>query len=393
MDPWKVEMKRINGQQACASRLRLARNGLLFLAGIATGVSAQDAPRLYDLSPAESRSITAENPTGARGAGGNATEGTGKESAGDLGVGWKISPFKEIKAGQTLTVADISAEGVINHIWMTPVDRGPSRKSLILRIYWDGETSPSVEVPLGDFFASGLGDFAQVSSQAVAVNPGLGLNSYWQMPFRRQARITVENRSRTDNVLAYTVDYSLEKVSRTAAYFHAEFHDEARTKGNEPYVILDHVKGAGQYVGTYMTYGVRHPGWWGEGEIKFYLDGETSPTIVGTGTEDYFGGSHNFIPAEGRSYTAFTAPYSGLAQVIRPEDSGQPYRFGMYRWHLLDPIRFKSGLKVTIQMLGWKQSVPYGYDQLQEHVSSVAYWYQTEPHEPYPALPAAEDLE
>ena len=158
-------MERVKGQRARdASHHRMVRRGLLILAGtaaLAGGASGQDAPaRLYDLSPAQSRSITAENPTGERGAGGNATEGTGKDSAGDLGVGWKISPFKDVRAGQTLTVADIASEGVINHIWMVPVDRGPSLKGLILRIYWDGEAEPSVEVPLGDFFASGLGGFA-----------------------------------------------------------------------------------------------------------------------------------------------------------------------------------------------------------------------------------------
>lgn len=383
---------------ALAARQRAA----LAAAALAFGGPARSQAlphHLYDLTKVESRSVSAENPTGDKGAGGGATEGFGKDAAKHLGRGWKVSPATEIKAGQMIQVADLTGEGVIRHIWMTPAFRPPSPatwRSLILRVYWDGETTPSVEVPLGDFYAMGLGEFAQVNSAAVAVNPGAGFNTYWEMPFRKHARITVENRSADDALLFYQVDFTRERVPAKVAYLHAQFHNELQTEGNKPYVILTGVEGSGQYVGTYMTYGIRHPGWWGEGEIKFYIDGDKElATIVGTGTEDYFGGAWDFTTAKTHEYQTFTGLYSGLPQIIRPEDSGNPIRFGLYRWHIPDPIRFKSDLKVTIQMLGWTSSdysKPREYDPLHEHVSSVAFWYQTEPHQPFPTLPSDAEL-
>src|SRR4051812_37696717 len=223
---------------------------------MSTAAPGQNAsPKLYEISGAESRSISAENPTGAKGAGGAATEGWGKSAAKSLGRGWKVSPARQIKAGQSIELADISGNGIIKHIWLTPT--GSSWRSLILRVYWDQEEQPSVEVPLGDFFAVGLGEFAQVNSAAVGVNPGAGFNAYWEMPFRKHARITVENRSKDDAGLYYQVDYSVEPISSQAAYFHAQFRNELRTEGTKPYVILRAVRGSGQYVGTYMTYGIR----------------------------------------------------------------------------------------------------------------------------------------
>jgi len=360
--------------------------------------TAQSLPQrhLFELPEVESRSISAENPNGAKGVGGGATEGVGKDAAKYLGRGWKISPAVEIKPGQTIQVADLADQGVVRHIWMTAGFSPAILKSLILRVYWDGEPTPSIEVPLGDFFAMGLGEFAQINSAAVAVNPGAGLNSYWEMPFKKHLKMTVENRSSDKALLFYQVDYSREKLPAKVAYLHAQFHNELRTEGTKPYIILTGVKGSGQYVGTYMTYGVRHPGWWGEGEVKFYIDGDRDlATIVGTGTEDYFGGAWDFTPMNTREYQAFTGLYSGLAQVIKPEDGGDPTRFGLYRWHFLDPIRFKRDLSVTIQMLGWTSSdytKPREYDPLHEHVSSVAYWYQTEPHQPFPRLPSDAEL-
>jgi hypothetical protein len=368
---------------------------VLALAPLLFAVQAE-AHHLYDLTNVESRSVSAENPTGEKGAGGGATEGFGKDSAKHLGRGWKISPAVKIKAGQTVPVADLGGQGVIRHIWMTAGFSPAIWRSLILRFYWDGENNPSIEVPLGDFYAMGLGEFAQINSAAVAVNPGAGFNSYWEMPFRKHARITVENRSADDALLFYQVDYTREGVPAKVAYLHAQFHNELQTEGTKPYVIVAGIKGSGQYVGTYMTYGIRHPGWWGEGEIKFYIDGDKDlATIVGTGTEDYFGGAWDFAPLKTHEYQTFTSLYSGLPQVIRPEDSGDPVRFGLYRWHIPDPIHFKSDLRVTMQMLGWTSSdysKPREYDPLHEHVSSVAFWYQTEPHQPFPALPSDAEL-
>ncbi len=153
------------------------------------------------------------------------------------------------------------------------------------------------------------------------------------------------------------------------------------------------MKGEGQYVGTYMAWGVNNTGWWGEGEIKFFMDGDTDyPTICGTGTEDYFCGSYNFENQQTKQYQEFTTPYAGLPLVIRPDGVYQSQqRFGLYRWHILDPIRFEQDLRVTIQALGWRTGGRYL--PLQDDIASVAYWYQTEPHAPFPALPGRDVLE
>jgi len=161
----------------------------------------------------------------------------------------------------------------------------------------------------------------------------------------------------------------------------------------EVYTILDGVEGWGHYVGTYMAWGVNNSGWWGEGEIKFYLDGDREfPTICGTGTEDYFCGSYNFENKETRQYEEYTTPYAGLSQVIRPDGVyNSQTRFGMYRWHIMDPVRFQKDLRVTIQALGWRSGGRYL--PLQDDIASVAYWYQTHPGAKFPPLPSREYLE
>ena len=345
---------------------------------------------LFRLSRAKSRSISPENPTGEKGKGGMATEGTGAWAARDLGRGWKISPSVHIEPGQTHTVAEIDGPGAIQHIWMTPTGHW---RFLILRMYWDGEEHPSVEVPLGDFFACGWGQYAQVSSLAVCVNPGSGLNSYWVMPFRRHCRITVENLNTERVTLYYQVDYVLSEVPDDAATFHAQFRRSNPLPYKQVHTILDGVRGWGQYVGTYLAWGVHSNGWWGEGEVKFFIDGDDEfPTICGTGTEDYFCGSYNFENPETHQYQEFSTPYSGLPQVIRPDGVYRSQmRFGMYRWHIPDPIRFEESLRVTIQALGWRSDGRYL--PLQDDISSVAYWYQTEPHAPFPELPDRDALE
>lgn len=349
-------------------------------------MSLATLPRLSD---AETRSISPENFTGEKGRGGMATEGTGANAARELGQGWKISPSVRIAAGSTFTVADITGPGAIQHIWMTPT--GNWRFS-ILRFYWDGETEPSIEVPVGDFFANGWGEFAHVNSLAVAVNPGSGFNSYWMMPFRDSARITMENIDDRDMILYYQVDYTLTDVSSNAAYLHAQFRRANPLPELQTYTIVDGVTGRGQYVGTYMAWGANSPGWWGEGEIKFYLDGDsTYPTISGTGTEDYFCGSYGFENPETRDYMEFSTAYTGMPQVIKADSTqGTPPRFGLYRWHIMDPIRFQQDLRVTIQALGWQSGGRYL--PLQDDIASVAFWYQTEPHAPFPALPSREAL-
>ncbi|MGH7867126.1 MAG: glycoside hydrolase family 172 protein, partial [Candidatus Dormibacteraceae bacterium] len=287
---------------------------------------------LYRVSDAKSRSISPENFTGEKGKAGMATKGTGKNAARELGQTWKVSPSVVIKSKKTFTLGEIKGPGCIQQIWMTPT--GNWRRS-ILRFYWDGESEPSVECPVGDFFACGWGKYCQINSLAICVNPGSAFNCYWPMPFRKSARITLENTDEKDMVVYYQVNYTLTRIAKDAGYFHAQFRREAPLKEKGIYTILDGVQGQGQYVGTYLAWEVHSPGWWGEGEIKFYMDGDQKfPTICGTGTEDYFCGSYDFEDPETKKYHVFSTPYTGLAQVL-PADKiyevGQ--RFGLYRWH------------------------------------------------------------
>jgi hypothetical protein len=346
---------------------------------------------LWQLSAARTRSISPENFGGEAGQAGMAASGSGAECAGELGPGWKISPSVDIPAGSTFTMADIRGPGAIQSLWVGgTVARDHSRLS-ILRIYWDGQEQPSVECPLGDFFAAGWPGFAQVSSVPVAVNPNRGLNCFWEMPFRTHCRITLENANPEQEVLYYQVNYTLTEVPEDAAYFHAQFRRVNPVPYQGVYTLLDGVKGAGQYVGTYLAVGVTNNGWWGEGEIKFYLDGDGNfPTICGTGTEDYFGGSYDW-DVDGH-YVTYTTPYLGMHQVIRPDGLYQSQqRFAAYRWHIPDPVRFERDLRVTLQMLGWRSGERYL--PLQCDAASVAYWYQTLPTALFPPLPNANYLE
>jgi hypothetical protein len=346
---------------------------------------------LFMLSDAKTRSISPENYTGEPGKGGMATleNGSARSAARDLGQGWKVNPSVTIEPGQTFTIADINGPGAIQHVWMTPT--GNWRFS-ILRFYWDDETEPSVEVPVGDFFGMGWGQYASLNSLAVTVNPGSAFSCYWVMPFRKKCRITMQNINSEKMVLYYQVDFTLTSVPKDAAYFHAQFRRNNPTNDGL-YTLVDGIKGKGQYVGTYLAWGVNNNGWWGEGEIKFYMDGDTKfPTINGTGTEDYFCGSYNFENPKTHEYQPFSTAYSGLPQVMKPDGLyNSTQRFGLYRWHIMDPIRFDKDLKVTIQDLGWRSNGTY----LRQHsdISSTVFWYQAEPHAPFPKLPSKNELE
>jgi hypothetical protein len=331
------------------------------------------------LSSAQSRSVSPENPTGGKGAGGGAVEGTGAHAARDLGRGWKVSPSIEIEAGEVATLADIGGPGIIRHVWMTT--HTDHWRTLVLRANWDGAAQPAIAVPLGDFFCQGWGEFAQVSSATVAVNPHGGFNSYWEMPFRDSARFTLENLGDHKAVVYYQVDYELTDVADTAGYLHATWRRSNPLQYQQVHTILDGVTGGGHYVGTYLAWGVNSSGWWGEGELKFYLDGDGElPTICGTGTEDYFGGAWNFdVPGHG--YVPYTTPYLGLPQILRPDGLYRSQqRFGMYRWHLPDPVRFRDDIRVTVQALGWRSGGRYL--PLQDDIASTAWWYQADPQGP-----------
>ena len=346
---------------------------------------------LARISKAQTRSISAENPTGEKGKGAMAPaapDGPARE----LGLGWKTRPFVLIPPGETYTLAEIDGPGAIQSMWFggTIVSR-----DFILRIYWEDQAQPAVECPLPDFFATPWpfqatdaptrGPFAAVNSLPVSVNPNRALNCFWEMPFRKRCRMTLENRSPKHTAPCYyQINYTLTDVPEDVGYFHAQFRRVNTLPYGEVYTILDGVSGQGQYVGTSMGWGINNNGWWGEGEIKFFIDGDGKfPTICGTGTEDYFGGSYDW-EVDGQ-YVTYTTPFLGMHQVLRPDGTYQSqHRHAMYRWHVMDPVRFQQDLRVTIQALGWRSEgrfLPGQHD-----ISSVAYWYQMLPTPAFPAL-------
>lgn len=351
-----------------------------------------DMASLYRASDARSRSISPENLSGAPGRGGMCPleQGSARRAARDLGTGWKVNPYIVIEPHTTFEIASIDGPGVINHIWLTPTGRW---RNTLLRVYWEGSDAPSVECPVGDFFCMGWNEYAQISSLAVCVNPGSAFNCYWQMPFLRHCRMTLENIADEPVSIYFQIDYTLQALADDILYFHAQFRRVNPLPYKSVYTILDGVRGKGQYVGTYMAWGTNNGGWWGEGEIKFYLDGDGEfPTICGTGTEDYFCGSYDFEdPRTHDRYLAFTTPYSGFHPIVPDTLYKSQFRFGMYRWHLADPIRFEEALRVTIQALGWREGGRYL--PLKDDIASVAYWYQTLPAAPFPPLPGKDDLE
>jgi hypothetical protein len=267
----------------------------------------------------------------------------------DLGRTWKVRPCITVPKRQTATLMDVDGPGVIQHIWIT-VD--PKRyRDLILRMYWDGEKTPSVESPLGDFFCNGWKTRTHIVSLPINVNPAGAFNCYFPMPFRKHARITVENRAPDDQGgFFYAINYALTEIEKDDAYFHAQFRRTNPLACKDDYVILD-------------------------GDKEF-------PTICGTGTEDYFGGAWGF----GQN---FTAPFLGYAMGSCDGKAGN--RHGLYRFHIMDPIRFGKDLRVIMQAIGWRSEGRYL--PLQDDMASVAYWYQTEPHAAFPKLGDRDALE
>jgi hypothetical protein len=337
------------------------------------------------LSDAKTRSISPENFKGEKGKGGmcELENGAAKNAARELGKGWKVNPYIVIKPHETFEIANIDGSGSIQHIWMTPTGKW---RNTIIRFYWEGMSQPSVECPVGDFFCSGWQCYNQISSLAVCVNPGSAFNCYWDMPFRKNCRITLENRSDENVTYFYQIDYTLADIPDECAYFHAQFKRVNPLPYKSVYTILDGVRGKGQYAGTYIAWGVNNNGWWGEGEIKFYMDGDDEyPTICGTGTEDYFCGSYDFEdPYAHDRYVSFTTPYTGFQEMRQDKLYTSQKRFSMYRWHITDPVRFERSLRITIQALGWREDGRYL--PLQDDIASTAYWYQTLPTAPFPEL-------
>jgi hypothetical protein len=342
------------------------------------------------MSDAQTRSISPENPTGEKGKGATMIPKLGDPEQphanlfAHLGRGWKTRPFLTLEAGKSRTLMDVNGPGAIQHIWIV-VDEDKWR-SCVLRCYWDEETTPSIETPLSDFFAVGHGKFAPVNSLPVLVNARSALNCFWPMPFRKRARITVTNEARSNiGLLTYQITYVEAPLPDNAAYLHAQYR-RASTAQQNPYVILDGVKGKGQYVGTFLAWSQMTDEWFGEGEIKFYLDGdEEFPTICGTGTEDYFLSSYGFPRLYSTPFVGVTLK-DGTAQNHADGKAGT--KWSLYRWHVMDPIRFQQDLRVTIQALGWERGRVV---RKSDDIASVAYWYQSEPHAAFPPLPPAAD--
>ena len=349
------------------------------------------------------RLITAENVYGEKGRGGMAEvsdtpqeevvrigQGWCKNTASrDLGQKWKARPCISLPPESVTTIMDVDGPATIQHIWIT-MDETHLR-DVILRVYWDGEDVPSVETPIGDFFGCAFRKRLNITAIPINVNPTGGFNCYFPMPFRRHARITVENRApgKVESFF-YAISYELGEVADDEAYFHAQFRRANPLPHKQDYVIVDGIRGRGHYVGTQMGWQQNSEGWWGEGEVKAFIDGDGEfPTYCGTGTEDYFGGAWCF----GRNYSA---PFLGYQDLMTLGDRPRATntvgnRHSMYRFHVMDPIRFESELKVTIQAIGWRSEGRFL--PLQDDICSVAYWYQLEPHNPFPELGDRDALE
>ena len=303
-----------------------------------------------------------------------------------------------VDPGHTATLLDLTGAGVVTHIWFTI--NSPDHmhlKNLVLRAWWDGESSPSVEVPIGDFFGLGLGEYYTYQSALLAVAPVKALNAYFQMPFATAARITLTNEGkvRTDN-LYFAIDYvTLPSLPEDLGRFHAQYRQAAPCKGwtdnwrnnwdppvgdrknldgAENYVFLD-AAGKGHFIGVTHAVEQNQDGWFGEGDDMIFIDGDRLPTINGTGTEDYYNGAWDF---NGQS---FGFMHNGAPYIVDPERIGG--RYCLYRWHIESPLAFEKSIRVTIE---------HGHpNHRSDNFYSTAYWYQAEPHAAFPALPVPAD--
>jgi hypothetical protein len=311
-----------------------------------------------------SRSISFENPTGAPGEGGKA--------ASKLGPGRKGAPARDIKPGETVQMCDIAGPGTIRHIWITCAHTNPvTLRSFVLRVYYDGQEHPSIECPVGDFFGMAHGKVMPYASAVHSVGPEGGLSLWLPMPFNKRARITFTNEWDKATPLFYSIDYTLgDQHPADVGKLHVLFRRENPTTLKKDFELLPQRNQKGRFIGSVIGIRNMHPGqWWGEGEIKVYMDGDQDwPTIAGTGSEDYVGLSW------GIQQTPF--PYNGCS--LNQKDF-----VSMYRWHLPDPIAWTKQARITIQQIAWKG----GLAETQDDWSAATFWYEPTPSAPLPPLP------
>ncbi|MBN1419988.1 MAG: DUF2961 domain-containing protein [Planctomycetes bacterium] len=291
-----------------------------------------------------------------------------------------------IAPGERLEIARLDGPGIIRHLWFTADPADPHyARNLVLRAWWDGEAEPSIEVPYGDFFGVGNAMDREIASLPVRISAeGRARNCWWPMPFARSARIEIENQGPAEvRLFYYYVDWLAldEPLPADARYFHAQYRQAYPAREGEDYLALE-ASGGGHYVGTVLSIYAAEPGWIGEGDDRIYIDGETTPSLQGTGTEDYF--------CDAWGFRIHSGPFSGVSAWEEREEGA---RTTAYRWHVVDPIPFRRSLRVTFEHSGWavRDGKWVGGVYRADAFSSVAMWYQTEPHAPFPMLPAPDD--
>jgi len=353
--------------------------GLILFLGLihsCTNEEIETGGQLYDLGTRlESRSISFENPTGEPGQGG--------QTASKLGVGRKGFPAKNIAAGETVVLCDIEGSGTIRHIWMTGgfKDNPVALRSMVVRGYWDSQDHPSIECPLGDFMGSALAKVNAYQSAVHSTGINSALNIWLPMPFRNRGKLTLTNEGADDVVVFYQVDYTIgDQHPDELGSLHVCFLRENPTTLKEDFEILPTRTGKGRFMGTVLGIRSFEDHWWGEGEIKIYMDGDTEfPTICGTGSEDYVCLSY------GMQQIPFL--YHGCSW-------NQDGFISMYRWHIPDPIYWKEECRITIQQIGYdhsrRETTGTALYERQDDWSSATFWYESVPSAPLPEFP---DLE
>lgn len=362
---------KIRSNIARLSAIILAASSLMFCTPKTDKVSGNNS--LYDLGTGvQSRSISFENPTGEPGKGG--------QEASNLGVGRKGFPAKGIEAGETVTLCDISGSGSINHIWMTGgfKDNTEALRSMVVRAYWENQEHPSIECPLGDFMGNAHAKINSYQSAVHSTGINAALNIWLPMPFNEHAKMTLTNEGEKTITLFYQVDYTInEQRPREFGRLHVCFRRENPTELKEDFEILPKRTGSGRFVGTVLGIRTLEGNWWGEGEIKIFMDGDTEfPTICGTGSEDYVCLSY------GMQQTPFM--YHGCSW-------NQEGFVSMYRWHLPDPIYWYDECRITIQQIGWSQrhreETGHALYEREDDWSSATFWYEPIPSEKLPEFP------